>query len=118
MEALVPLLEFLARSTPENGDAERKPALLNNARKAFGTQVLTSEMNGLITGTGSTESAYYFVMGLSYYKGGEVKQDYQRSLSNFHEALRCGSTEAYFYLGKHYGEGTSGKHIHGALRIG
>lgn len=51
LEALVPLLEVAAKLTPENKDVEWKQVLLNHAREAFGTQVLTSEMHRLSTGT-------------------------------------------------------------------
>lgn len=53
LEALVPLLEMASNVTPKVEDLERKQAILNQARQDFGTQVLTSGMNRLTTGTRS-----------------------------------------------------------------
>lgn len=62
-EAMRPLLEFVAEITPQKEHVARKQALPNHARHAFGTDILNYEMNGLITGTGSADSTYLFVVG-------------------------------------------------------
>jgi len=105
LEMMVPLLEAVATITPGNGNTEEHQRLLSNVRQAFGTQILSSELNRMITGTGSTTSAYYFVMGMTYYSGLKVKKDYKRSLGYFHEAVLHGNTESYLYLGIQYEKG-------------
>lgn len=67
MEAMVPLLEAAAKITPENQDVGRKQELLTQVRQTIGTQILSTAMNGSSTRTGSTESSYYFVMGMKYW---------------------------------------------------
>ena len=56
LEVMVPLLEATARN---NEDMHVQRLLLANVRQAYRTQVLRSSLNRMITGTGSTESAYY-----------------------------------------------------------
>lgn len=104
-ETMAPLLEATARIRPDSEQMEEHRRLLSNVRQMRGTQVLTSDMNGTIAGTGSTESAHNFAIGLPYYAGGPVKLDYKRSLRHFHEAVHNGNTEPQFYIGKIYWEG-------------
>lgn len=64
--------------------------------------MFSSEMNRLIIGAGQTESAYYFVMATAYYCGSTVHSDFKRALAYFHNAILCGNTVAYLYLGRIY----------------
>lgn len=107
LEMMVPFLEAAVRIVPENMKEHRR--LLADVGQAYGTLVLSSEMNRMITGTGSTAAAYSFVMGFTYFLGRKVKKDFRRSIRYFHEAERSGNTESYLYLGKSYGEGLSGQ---------
>lgn len=107
MESLVPLLEMAAKSplSPEDCDPEEKRELLKNACHAFEMEGHGSQMNRLATGTGSVESSYNFVMGQKYFSHLQADNNYKRPADYFHEAERCGSTEAYLYLGLLYYNG-------------
>lgn len=104
LENMEPLLEAAANTVPDNANLNDHRRLLNTIRKACGTRVLSSGMNRMITGIGSTESAYYFVMGLAYNYGNKVKNNFKNSFGYFQESLRSGNTESYLYLGKQYVE--------------
>lgn len=93
-------MEVARKTTTENEDVQNKQELLNHVRQAFGTAVLCSEMNHLISDTGRVESTYNLVMVVFYYSGSKL-----RSLKCFSEAVRCGNTEVFLYWGIRYGEG-------------
>lgn len=80
LEIIVPVLEAAARIVPDNEKLEEHQQLLSNIGKLYGTQVLCSSVNRMITGTGSTESAYNYAMGLMYFSGTKVKQDCKRKI--------------------------------------
>lgn len=80
--SLVPLLDMTAKNPPSpvGEDLEDKKRFLNNAQHTFETQVLGSQLDRLCAGTGSTKSAYNFVMNTTYFSGLKVNKDYKRSL--------------------------------------
>jgi len=98
MEVMVPILDACPR-TEDLGETKR---LLENARQAFGTHVLGPQMKKMVTGQETNESSYNLVMGKMYYKGLSVDMDYHKSAPFFHNAILCGSAEAYVFLGRHY----------------
>lgn len=100
LEAFEPVLTAAEQIIPRMTGLKGKQLLLADDRKAFGTHVLASRMNRLITR--STEKVYHLVMGKMFYDGIAVEVDYEKSASFFKCAIRYGNIEAYVCLGRQY----------------
>jgi len=102
LDVLAPLLQVAKAAHPDHEELEDKQLLLKNARQAFGSTVLSSRMNRLVTGTASHASTFNLITGKMYYLGLNAEVDYSRSAFHFENAIQGGNTEAYLCLGKQY----------------
>lgn len=85
LEALGPVLAVAEKIVPDTAGFEENQQLLADARRAFGTHVLKSRLNRLISR--STESMYSFIMGKMFFAGIAVGEDFQKSASFFQCAI-------------------------------
>lgn len=103
LEAFIPVLAVVEEIIPHIDGLKEKKQLVTDARKAFGTQVLSSRMNRLVST--DTQSIYYTIIGKMFFEGMPVEVGFEKSPSFFQSAINCGSTEALYYLGWQYEEG-------------
>lgn len=102
LEALGLVLAVADKIAPHTNGLKEKQQLMANAREAFGTHVLRSRMDRLVSP--STESLYSLFMGKCSSK--ELGSIYfEKSACFFKCAINYGNSEAFAYLGWNYSRG-------------
>lgn len=99
LEAMGSVFEAAEIIKPHMAGLKENQKLVADARLAFGTQVLASGMNRLVSR--SMDGVYCLIMGKMFLEGMAVEMNYERSAS----FIDYGNCEAYFYLGKQYERG-------------
>lgn len=88
LEAVEPVLSIADEIIPNMDGLKEKQKLVADALQAYGTHVLGSRMNRLVSRT--TEGVYY-LMGKMFIEGIAVKANYEKSASFFQCAIDYGT---------------------------
>lgn len=103
LEALGSVLALAQKIIPDMAGLKENQQLVADARQVFGTHVISSRMNRLVSR--SMENLYCLFVGKMFYEGTAVEADFEKSASFFQCAINYGNTKAFAYLGRQYGLG-------------
>lgn len=108
LENAIPLAQLRVQNSmileafPNLDASEETKLLLDNARKAFGTQTIGPQLDLLVSGSRSIEGIHYFIMAKMYLQGLKVEVDCEKSSMFFKFTISYRSRKAYAYLGRQY----------------
>jgi len=103
LDNAIPLAQMMVQvsilfgATSNENTSEETNLLLYNARQAFGTHVLRSQLDRLVSGNSGNEGTHYLIMGKMYLQGLTVKVVNERSAFFFQCAVNYGNGDAFSY---------------------